>query len=100
MRDTVTVKLHVQEMPDIVERGGRFILSPEVISLVYRLDLPDPSDEGIYPLRAEIEGRARSARPTAIGMGLRNRRAIWFYRAHPDLWPDWLIQLGVEHRPR
>lgn len=100
MADTVVVKLHVQDKPDIDDRGGRIILAPQIITLVYRLDLPDPTPEGIYPIRAEVEGRARSARPNPIGMGSRNRRALWFYRAHPEFWPAWLIQLGAEHRPR
>lgn len=99
MSDTVTVKLHVQGKPDILYRN-QLTLTPETISLIYRLDLPEPSADGIYPIRAEAEGRARSARPNSIGMGQRNRRAVWFYRNYPDLWPGWLIQLGAEHRPQ
>ncbi|MFH8518246.1 hypothetical protein ACH4CE_24785 [Streptomyces gelaticus] len=99
MTDIVTVTLHVQNKPDITYRRGSFALTPRVITLIYRLDLPDPSPEGIHPIRAEVEGRAYKLRPTPMGMDS-SRRGRWFYRAHPEFWPDWLIQLGAEHRPQ
>ncbi|MFF8694969.1 hypothetical protein ACF08W_22495 [Streptomyces sp. NPDC015144] len=98
MTDIVTVKLDVQNKPDI-QYSCDFALTPQVITLIYRLDLPDPSPEGIHPIRAEVEGRAYKLRPTSMGMD-RNRRCRWFYRAHPEFWPDWLIQLGAEYRPQ
>lgn len=99
MTDTVTVTLQAQGHPDLLYRDR--IITPETITLVYRLDTPTPTPEGIYPIRAEVEGRARSARPTSIGMGRRrNRRAAWLYRTHPEHWPAWLIKLGAQHRPQ
>ncbi|MER6021361.1 hypothetical protein [Streptomyces anulatus] len=99
MTDTVTVTLQAQGHPDFLYRG-QIIITPETITLVYRLDNPTPTPEGIYPIRAEVEGLALSARPTSIGMGFRNRRAAWLYRTHPEHWPAWLIELGAQHRPQ
>ncbi|MFC9219734.1 hypothetical protein ACFT8W_02770 [Streptomyces hygroscopicus] len=97
MTDTVTVKLHVEEKPDIIYRT-RLIITPEIITFIYRLDSTEPVN-GIWPVRAEVYGRFRLARPGTWSFNKPARKTQWFYQAWPEHWPTWLIDLGAEHRP-
>ncbi|MEV7500613.1 hypothetical protein [Streptomyces sp. NPDC093018] len=96
MADTITIRLEVKDqgLPDITYRNKR-IVTPEVITFIYVPDNPG-SDHGIYPVRAEVEGPCRGARP---GMRGPRRTTEWFYRNWPQDWPDWLIALAAAHRP-
>ncbi|WP_369359585.1 hypothetical protein [Streptomyces sp. cg2] len=106
--DTVTVKLHVQDKPDL--RHRRLVVIPRVIVLTYLPTDPGPV-EGIHPIRAEVEGPLRTRAeiegrvpPLVEVHGPshtwgRNWRAVWLYRNWPQHWPEWLIQLGAEQRP-
>jgi hypothetical protein len=96
MTDTITVRLDVRGhgLPDLNYRGKR-IVTPETITLIYLLDAPGPVN-GIYPARVEVEGPCRGARPDSHGI---TRTCEWFYRAHPEFWPESLITFGAEHRP-
>lgn len=96
MTDTITVRLDVRKLglPDINYLNKR-IVTPETITLVYLVDKPGPVN-GIYPARAEVEGPCRGANPGSRGP---SRTCEWFYRKHPEFWPDWLIDFAAEHRP-
>ncbi|MFJ6185064.1 hypothetical protein [Streptomyces sp. NPDC092295] len=95
--DIVTVKLRLQDRPDIVYRD-RTIITPESVTFRYLLDAPGPVN-GIYPVRAEVYGPTRLVRPGAWGWNSPPTRCTWFYRGHPEHWPAWLIDLGAQHRP-
>ncbi|MEV7089446.1 hypothetical protein AB0O07_26745 [Streptomyces sp. NPDC093085] len=97
MIDIVTVKLHVQDRPDIVYRE-RVIITPEIITFRYRLDALGPVN-GICPARAEVYGPTRLVDPGPYSFGNPPTGTTWFYRGHPEHWPAWLIDLGAEHRP-
>ncbi|WP_326678633.1 hypothetical protein [Streptomyces sp. NBC_01237] len=92
MTDTVTVKLHVEGMPDYTYRAKR-TLTPEIVRLTYRLGDLDPVN-GIHPIYARIEG------PAVDGPYDVDRQTEVIYRSHPQHWPTWLIALGAEHCPQ
>lgn len=93
--DRITTRLHVQGLPDITYRAKR-IVAPQIITLTYLPDAPGPVN-GIYPASAAVEGPCRAARPG--GMRTPTRTTEVFYRAWPQHWPQWLIELGAENRP-
>ncbi|MGW2507866.1 hypothetical protein ACWC0A_00310 [Streptomyces scopuliridis] len=94
--DTVTVKLHVHGKPDVRDLG-KSIITPQTVTLIYRPDSPGPVN-GIYPVRAEVTGPARSAH-TGQRWPVRDMTEF-FDRDHPQHWPHWLIDFGAEHRPK
>ncbi|MCM2391319.1 hypothetical protein [Streptomyces albipurpureus] len=98
MVDTVTVTRQVHGKPDVRDLG-KSIITPQTVRLIYRLDSPGPIN-GIYPVRAEVTGPARSAqtnKPHSDGI---RHLTEFFDRDQPQHWPTWLIQLGAEHRPQ
>jgi hypothetical protein len=97
MTDTVTVTRRVHGNPDV--RGlGKSIITPETVTLVYRLDSPGPVN-GIYPVRAEVTGPARSAQTNEPHVEGIHDLTEFFDRDHPQHWPAWLIDIGAENRP-
>ncbi|MYQ99969.1 hypothetical protein [Streptomyces sp. SID6139] len=96
MVDTITIRLEVKDrgFPDITYRNRRFV-TPEVITFVCVPGNPGPG-HGIYPVRAEVEGPCRGARP---GMHGPRRTTERFYRGWPQDWTDWLIALASAQWP-
>ncbi|MET7484047.1 hypothetical protein [Streptomyces sp. NPDC005538] len=97
MRDSITKRFNVKDrgLPDINSRNKR-IVTPEIITLIYVPDDPGPVN-GIYPVRVEVEGPCRRARPSQFPTP--RRTTEWFYRNWPEFWPDWLITFAANHRP-
>ncbi|MEW1724130.1 hypothetical protein [Streptomyces sp. NPDC093109] len=98
MNDTVTVTRHVRGKPDVRDLG-KSIITPETVTFIYRLDNPGPVN-GIYPVRAEVTGPARSAHTNEPYNDGRRDLTEFFDRDRPQDWPDWLIAFGAEHRPQ
>ncbi|MEV6807322.1 hypothetical protein [Streptomyces sp. NPDC051132] len=96
MRETIIKRFDVEDqgLPEINYRNKRLV-TPEIITLVYLPDDPGPVN-GIYPVRVEVEGPCRGARPGGDGPA---RTTEVFHRVWPQFWPAWLITFAAEHRP-